>query len=160
MTPTTPRAAADRLVADALQRSLTNLIAVGLLVKQAGWTVTGSSSLCIRVLLNELADIARVATDNVAERTVTLGATPDGRPETLVRSQTMTTVPLGPIAVADAIHAIGTALALTIDQLHVGIEMTADADPITRDLLVITAADLEKYAWMLRVQTDLPRHES
>ncbi|MGH9203618.1 MAG: ferritin-like domain-containing protein [Vicinamibacterales bacterium] len=152
--PPTPRTAPDSLVSDALQRALTNLITLGLLVKQTKWNVTGVGSLCVRLLLNELADAARAAADNVAERTVTLGATPDGRPETLVRNQTMTTVPLGPIAVRDATRTLGTALAVTIDQLHVGIDMTTDADPLTRDLLVTTAAALEKHAWMLRAQTD------
>ena len=153
MEPTT-RPALDRVVADALQRALTNLITVGLLVRQAKWTVTGPSSLGVGALLGDLADAARVAADDVAQRTVTLGATPDGRPETLARNRTMTTVPLGPIAVPDAVRAVGTALAVTIDQLHVGIDMTADADPLTHDLLVSTAADLETRARMLRGQTE------
>ncbi len=70
--------------ATALDRALTDLIALGMLAKHAHWNVTGPSFRLLHATLADLANLVGDAADTVAERAITLGHHPDGRPETVV----------------------------------------------------------------------------
>jgi starvation-inducible DNA-binding protein len=139
-------------VCEILQHPLTNLITLSLLAKQAQWNVIGPSARSVSLQLEELAELARRAGDRVGERIATLGGSPDGRPESLAREVTMPTVAPERVGDREAVRLMAAALDVTINQLGVAIDMTTEADPVSRDLLVGAAAGFERQAWMLRAQ--------
>jgi len=62
-----------------LQATLTLLIDLSLLGKQAHWNVVGPHFRPLHLHLDEMVDAWREAADAVAERAVALGCAPDGR---------------------------------------------------------------------------------
>ena len=142
----------DGITAETLQTCLVNLLTVGLLAKQAHWNVVGPNFRSIHLQLDEVADYARAAADDVAERIATVGAHPDGRPSTISASNTMPTIELGTIREASAAKSMLAALDVAIEQLRTAVDMTADADPVSQGLLIDITAALEKHAWLLRAQ--------
>ncbi|MCA9152383.1 MAG: DNA starvation/stationary phase protection protein, partial [Planctomycetales bacterium] len=62
-----------------LQSCLYDLIDLALQGKEAHWNVLGPNFRSVHLQLDEIIDSARNASDEVAERIVTLGLSPDGR---------------------------------------------------------------------------------
>ncbi|MFD4251978.1 Dps family protein, partial [Amycolatopsis thermoflava] len=89
---------ATKTVATALQRTLTDLIDLGLLAKQAHWNVTGPHFRAVHLHLDELAATTREHADSVAERLAALGVSPDGRASTVAAESTLPGLPAGPLA--------------------------------------------------------------
>ncbi|MDQ0381594.1 Dps family protein [Amycolatopsis thermophila] len=143
---------ATKTVATALQRTLTDLIDLGLLAKQAHWNVTGPHFRDIHLHLDELADLAREHADGVAERLAALGVSPDGRASTVATESTLPGLPAGPLAGTAAVEAVTGVLAAAITGLRAGIEVTGEPDPVSQDLLIGITADLEKQHWMFQAQ--------
>jgi hypothetical protein len=71
------------LAASALQKLLPDLVAMSLNAKQAHWNLTGPTFLPMHALTEQIASDALRWADRVAERTVALGFTVDGRPGTV-----------------------------------------------------------------------------
>jgi starvation-inducible DNA-binding protein len=82
----------------ALAQTVTDLISLGLVAKQAHWNVVGPGFRNLHLLLDELADVARNGGDLVAERAVSRGHHPDGRPDTVARNNPFPSPRAGPIA--------------------------------------------------------------
>lgn len=136
-------------VATALDAALVDLINLGLVAKQAHWNVEGPTFRPLHVLLDEVADLARTAGDDVAERAITLGHHPDGRASTVATTSTLPNVPSGAIRDRDVIVTFGSILGTVVQQLHTTIDRFG-GDPVTQDLLTTIVAALEKQAWMIR----------
>jgi starvation-inducible DNA-binding protein len=143
--------ASDALAAN-LQRVLADLIALHLQGKQAHWTVVGRNFRDLHLQLDEIVDIAREASDTIAERMRALSAIPDGRTETVATAATLAPFPLGeqdvPVVVdliTERIYAVTT----TIRAVHDDVDAE---DPTTSDLLHAILEDLEKYAWMVSAE--------
>ncbi|WP_431923520.1 Dps family protein [Amycolatopsis tucumanensis] len=144
---------ATKTVATALQRTLTDLIDLGLLAKQAHWNVTGPHFRAVHLHLDELAATTREHADSVAERLAALGVSPDGRASTVAAESTLPGLPAGPLTDRAVVEAVTGILAATISGLRAGIEATGEPDPVSQDLLIGITADLEKQHWMFQAQT-------
>ncbi|HEY4458939.1 MAG TPA: ferritin-like domain-containing protein, partial [Pseudonocardiaceae bacterium] len=94
---------------------------------------------------------ARTASDDVAERAVTLGNAPDGRALTIAKESPLADVPAGQVKDTDALAHIVAVLTTVIDRIHERIGRL-DGDLVTQDLLIGIVAGLEKQRWMLRAQ--------
>ena len=70
---------ASAALSDNLQRVLTDLIALELVGKQIHWNVVGPNFRDIHLNLDDVVDIAREGSDEVAERMRAINAVPDGR---------------------------------------------------------------------------------
>jgi starvation-inducible DNA-binding protein len=136
-------------ITTALDAALIDLINLGMLAKQAHWNVEGPTFRPLHVLLDELADLARNAGDDVAERAITLGHHPDGRAATVAAASTLPNLTSGAIRDQEVITTFGSILSATVRQLHTTIDRTC-GDPVTQDLLTTIVAALEKQAWMIR----------
>ncbi|GAA2598458.1 DNA starvation/stationary phase protection protein [Winogradskya consettensis] len=155
--PTTQAFRATPAQADRLQRILVDLVALHLHGKQAHWNIVGTNFRDLHLQLDELVDLARDASDTIAERMRALDAIPDARPETVAATTTLTT--LGPDEIATD-HAIVLVTGL-INQTVATIRDVHDAvdseDPTTADILHGVIHDLEKQAWMLSAENAAPR---
>lgn len=145
---TTGFAASEELAGN-LQQVLVDLIALHLQGKQAHWNMVGPNFRDLHLQLDEIVDLARDASDTIAERMRALGATPDGRAPTVAATASLSPLPSGEIATSQAVDLMTTALrnaAGTIRRVHDQIDAE---DPSTSDLLHTIIDQLEKQAWML-----------
>jgi starvation-inducible DNA-binding protein len=136
-------------VAIALERTVTDLINLGLAAKQAHWNVVGPGFSNLHLLLDTLADAAREGGDRVAERFVTLGCSPDGRVGTVAASNPLPVLDPGPLRDTDAVHLFGEILEIITTRLYESIGVAA-SDLVTQGILIGAVERLETIAWMIR----------
>ncbi len=137
-----------------LQDSLANLIDLSLQGKQAHWNLVGRHFHSFHKQLDDIVDSARNASDDVAERIATLGVWADGRADSIHAQTSLERFPDGRQPVEAAITLIADRLATTIEHLRQGIKALGDIDPVSQDLLIGVAADLEKHLWMVQAQEE------
>ncbi|MBL1285885.1 DNA starvation/stationary phase protection protein [Streptomyces sp. NE06-03E] len=145
---------ADRkVVGDALQGALVDLVDLSLVAKQVHWNVVGPRFRSVHLQLDEVVDTARQHSDTVAERASAVGINPDGRSRTLAKTTAIDVVPDGWIKDVDAVRVLVDALRVVIDRMRERIEATDEPDPISQDILITLTADLEKHAWMFQAES-------
>jgi starvation-inducible DNA-binding protein len=143
-----------KIVVKDLQATLVELIDLSLLGKQAHWNVVGPNFRSIHLQLDEIVDTARLASDRVAERIATVGDAPDGRAGSVAKSSGLPDFPAGQVPVTDAVQHVSATVDAMSGRLTERILRMGDADPVSQDILISTADELEKQAWMLRAQLE------
>lgn len=139
-------------VTSILQKNLTNLIDLALLMKQAHWNVVGPNFRSIHLQLDEIIETIRDASDEVAERISALGIAADGRSSTVAEDSDLAAYPRDFVKVPETISLVADATKTVIDGLRDAIEKLGDLDPISEDLLIGVSAPMEKHLWMLQAQ--------
>jgi starvation-inducible DNA-binding protein len=140
-------------VAFRLQQSLVELIDLSLHAKQAHWNVVGPNFRSLHAQFDEITDMARLKADAVAERLAALRVSPNGTVVAVCES------PLEPFPVEwlSGPAAVKAMLA-RIDQVSrtnsMRIKEIRGIDPVAETILVDLAGELDKAAWMLRVQEE------
>ncbi|WP_328719058.1 DNA starvation/stationary phase protection protein [Streptomyces sp. NBC_00247] len=140
-------------VGEALQGALVDLVDLSLAAKQVHWNVVGPRFRSVHLQLDEVVDTARQHSDTVAERASAVGVNPDGRSATIARTTAIDVVPDGWIKDVDAVKVLVDALEIVIGRMRERIDVTADPDPVSQDILIAVAADLEKHAWMFQAES-------
>lgn len=138
--------------ADLLQGTLTTLLDLALNLKQAHWNVVGPNFRSVHLQLDEIIVTVRAATDEIAERIVTIGIAPDGRAKSVSAESVLSDFPNGFHQVAETVAQVGDQIKTAIDQVRQAIEKMADLDPISEDLLIATSSQMEKHLWMVQAQ--------
>lgn len=151
LTQAASRTASDSVVSD-LQATLIELVELSLQGKQAHWNVTGPNFRSVHLELDEIVDSARLASDRVAERIVTIGRSPDGRAGTIASTSALAPFPSGTVATAQVVEVIGTLIDEFAGRLRERIGRLGEIDPVSQGILVDVDEELEKQAWMLRAQ--------
>ena len=144
---------ARQTVGKVLQESLADFVDLSLTAKQWHWNVVGRNFREAHLHLDELVDLARTATDEVAERAATLGVSPDGRAETVAKSGGLPTTDEGWRQVEDVNEAVVATLATLIERMRERVRATEEPDPVTQDLLIAQTAKLEEAHWMWQAKT-------
>lgn len=144
---------AKTVVGPALQDSLADFVDLSLTAKQWHWNVVGTNFREAHLHLDELVDLARTASDEVAERAAALGVSPDGRAETVAKSSDLPTTEEGWRKVEDVNQAVVETLATLIARMRERIAVTDEPDPVTQDLLIAQTAKLEEAHWMWQAKT-------
>ncbi|MGW0858864.1 Dps family protein [Streptomyces sp. NPDC002690] len=142
-----------KVVGEALQGALVDLVDLSLAAKQVHWNVVGPRFRSVHLQLDEVVDTARQHSDTVAERASAIGVNPDGRSATIARTTAIDVVPSGWIKDVDAVKVLVDALKIVIGRMRERIDATADPDPVSQDTLIAVAADLEKHAWMFQAES-------
>ncbi|MFD5876959.1 Dps family protein [Streptomyces sp. NPDC060322] len=142
-----------KVVGDALQGALVDLVDLSLVAKQVHWNVVGPRFRSVHLQLDEVVDTARQHSDTVAERASAVGVNPDGRSRTLAKTTAIDVVPDGWIKDVDAVRVLVDALRVVIDRMRERIEATGEPDPVSQDILITLTADLEKHAWMFQAES-------
>jgi starvation-inducible DNA-binding protein len=144
---------ASQQLAAALQAILVDLIELHLQGKQAHWNVVGCNFRDLHLQLDQIIDDAREASDTIAERMRALGATPDGRCDTVSQSTNLPAFPEGEQNTATVVDLMTICLRTTVDTLRSLHDRIDAEDPSTADLLHAVINTLEKHAWMVRAQS-------
>ncbi|MEU0160985.1 DNA starvation/stationary phase protection protein [Streptomyces sp. NPDC006261] len=136
----------------ALQATLTDLLDLSLVAKQAHWNVYGPRFRSVHVQLDEAATVARNHADTVAERAAALGVSPDGRAGTIAGTSGVPAFPSGWTKDSDAVEALVHALSAVTGRLRERIAEIGPVDVVTEDLLIGLTADLEQQSWMFQAE--------
>ncbi|MEU3304793.1 MULTISPECIES: Dps family protein [unclassified Streptomyces] len=144
---------ARKVTGEALQGALVDLIDLALVAKQVHWNVVGPRFRSVHLQLDEVVTTARTHSDIVAERASAIGVTPDGRASTVAAASAIGKVPDGWIQDSDVVNTMVKALRAVIEGMRERIEVTAEPDPVSQDILIGLTADLEKHAWMFQAES-------
>lgn len=146
------RGEAKKVVAEALQGALVDLIDLSLVAKQAHWNVIGHQFRPIHLQLDELVAIAREHADAIAERAVALGINPDGRSATVAGTTSVQQPEAGWIEDGKVVATLTDILEGVAARLRARIAATDEPDPVSQDLLIAVAQDIDKQHWMFQAQ--------
>ncbi len=148
---------ASQELAEALQAVLTDMVALHLVGKQAHWNIVGPNFRDLHLNLDELVDIARAGTDEVAERMRALHVTPDGRPDQVAAATTLPEFPAGEILTTDAIGHVVKAIEAAVGTMRRVHDTVDENDPTSTDLLHSYIEKLEQQAWFMAAETWTPK---
>lgn len=135
-----------------LQKNLVALVDLALVLKQAHWNVVGKNFRSIHLQLDEIILTVRDGSDEVAERMVMIGFSPDGRSSTVAKATPLAEYKDGFVGVDGTIAAVADALQTTIKELRESIEKLDDLDLVSQDMLIAISSALEKHLWMVQAQ--------
>ncbi|WP_129358472.1 MULTISPECIES: Dps family protein [Micrococcaceae] len=147
---------APKELRDDLQKVLVDLIALHMVGKQAHWNIVGPNFRDLHLNLDEVVDIAREASDDVAERMRALHATPDGRPAVVAVDTTLPEMPQGEVLTTDAIDVVVRSLEATTGTMREVHDAVDEADPTSADILHGILEKLEQQAWFISAETRTP----
>jgi starvation-inducible DNA-binding protein len=143
---------ARRATGEALQGALVDLIDLSLLAKQAHWNLVGRNFRSLHLQLDDVVASARTYADLVAERAVAIGVNPDGRAQTVATKSALDTLDLGYLQDDKVIAGFIDRLGHVVVRMRERVDATAQADPITQDLLIDATKKLEMHSWMFQAQ--------
>jgi starvation-inducible DNA-binding protein len=141
-----------KIVGEALQGALVDLVDLSLLGKQVHWNIIGPRFRSIHLQLDEVVSSARTASDTVAERAAAIGVTPDGRAGTVAKTSGIDTVTDGWVKDNEVVEIMVAALHSVITRMRERIQSTDEPDLVTQDLLIGITRDLEKSQWMFQAE--------
>ncbi|WP_432546839.1 Dps family protein [Kineococcus sp. SYSU DK004] len=141
-------------VATILQDRLFALTDLHLTLKHVHWNVVGPHFIAVHEMLDPQVDAVREMSDQVAERVATLGASPSGTPGALVRSRSWDDYSIGRAGAIEHLGALDLVYSGVIGDHRRAIEETGDLDPVTEDLLIGQAGQLEQYHWFVRAHLE------
>ncbi len=140
--------------ASALHNLVPELVALGMLAKQAHWNLTGPCFLPLHALTDELAADVISWTDRVAERAVALEYSVDARPSTVAAAAPW--FPAGPVNDVEVVAELADQLGSVAATAHRALEVLGAIDPVGHDITVQLIEGIEKYRWMLRAHNHWP----
>jgi len=106
----------------------------------------------VHLQLDEILLSVREGTDSIAERSVMIGHSPDGRAATIAEKSALATYTEGFVNIDDTVGAVADALETAIASLRGSIEKLDDLDLISQDMLIAISSELEKHLWMVQAQ--------
>lgn len=141
-----------RIVADALQPTLVDLIDLALTGKQLHWAVVGPRFKPVHEHLDELIEEHRTYSDMVAEYMSTVGIVPDGRAVRVASDSQMDPVDLAFLDDSTVIELMTRRIDDTVTSIRERLEPVGEVDMAAQDLLIEVTRVLDKQLWMTSAQ--------
>lgn len=148
-----PTTTLPAIVETSLQQALVDLVDLALQGKQAHWNLHGPHFRSVHLQLDEIIAEVRAGSDEVAERLVAIGGTPDARAATVAEGSGLPQLDGGPLATDKVIRMFEERLQGVADRIKERLDELDETDHLSADLLIGIARGLEKQAWMLRAST-------
>ncbi|MCF6522375.1 Dps family protein [Streptomyces sp. JJ36] len=143
-----------KIIGEALQGSLVDLVDLALVTKQIHWNVVGPRFRSIHLQLDDVVSTARKHSDVVAERASALGISPDGRSGTVSAGSAIGPVKEGWQQDREAVRTLAEALYSVIVKARERMAAVGRVDPVTEDVFIALVGDLEKHHWMFVAEND------
>jgi starvation-inducible DNA-binding protein len=119
-------------------------------VRMAHWTVRGPHFAALHALFETFYDQLGTATDDIAERVVQLGGTPEGTTQQVGEKSRLDAYPTGLRDGMDHVKALADRYAALAATVRAGIDAADEAgDADTADLMTGLSRTLDKALWML-----------
>jgi len=144
---------AERVTA-LLQDRLNSLNDLALTLKHVHWNVTGPNFIAVHTMLDPQVEAVRAMTDAAAERIATLGGSPVGTPGALVKQRDWDDYSIGRDSAIAHLGALDVVYAGIIEAHRAAIEETEELDPVTQDMLIGQAGQLEQFHWFVRAHLE------
>lgn len=141
-----------KIVGEALQGALMDLIDLSLVAKQVHWNIVGARFRSVHLQLDEVVDTARSHSDVVAERAAALGLSPDGRAATVAAGSGISTAPEGWEQDDKAVRTMVDALGAVITRMRPRMDAVGEVDSVSEDVLIQITKELEKHHWMFQAE--------
>jgi starvation-inducible DNA-binding protein len=141
-------------IADLLQKQLSTYNDLHLTLKHVHWNVVGPNFIGVHEMIDPQVDLVRGYADEVAERIATLGGSPQGTPGSILKDRTWDDYSVGRDTVQAHLAALDLVYNGVIEDTRKGIEETEKLDPVTQDILIDHAAELEKFQWFVRAHLE------
>jgi starvation-inducible DNA-binding protein len=149
-----PDAAAD--VIELLQGRLNALNDLALTLKHVHWNVVGPHFIAVHTMLDPQVEAVRGMVDELAERIATLGGSPVGTPGALVAQRTWDDYAVGRADTGTHLIALDHVYTGVLEDYRDAIEKTDEPDPVSQDLLIGHAGQLEQFHWFIRAHLETP----
>jgi starvation-inducible DNA-binding protein len=147
-----PDAAAE--VVSLLQDRLNALNDLALTLKHIHWNVVGPHFIAVHTMLDPQVDAVRIMVDETAERIATLGGSPIGTPGAMVAARRWDDYSIGRADAIAHLAALDLVYSGLIEDQREAIEQTDEPDPVTQDMLIKHAGELEQFHWFVRAHLE------
>jgi starvation-inducible DNA-binding protein len=137
-----------------LQGRLNALNDLALTLKHVHWNVVGPNFIGVHLMLDPQVDAVRLMVDATAERIATLGGSPIGTPGALVAARSWDDYSIGRADAIAHLGALDLVYAGVIEDHREAIEKTDEPDPVTQDMLIEQAGQLEQFHWFVRAHLE------
>jgi starvation-inducible DNA-binding protein len=141
-------------VIEVLQDRLNALNDLALTLKHIHWNVVGPQFISVHTMLDPQVDAVRLMADETAERIATLGGSPSGTPGALVAARSWDDYSLGRDGALAHLGALDLVYAGVIEAHRKAIATTDEPDPVTQDMLIGQAGQLEQFHWFVRAHLE------
>ncbi|WP_062205695.1 Dps family protein [Streptomyces sp. NBRC 109706] len=141
-----------KVVGEALQGALVDLIDLSLVAKQTHWNIIGPRFRSVHLQLDDVVTTARAHSDTVAERSAALGVPPDGRAATVAAGTGIGDAPEGWQRDDAAVRSMVDALGAVILRMRERLDEVGPVDSVSEDVLIQITKDLEKHHWMFQAE--------
>ena len=126
-----------------------------LTLKHVHWNVVGPHFIAVHEMLDPQVDAVRAMTDATAERIATLGGVADRHARRAGRSTARgTTTPSAGPAPSSTSAPSTSSTPGVIEGHRKAIDATEDPDPVTQDMLIGQAGQLELFHWFVRAHLE------
>lgn len=139
---------------DGLQERLTDYNDLHLILKHAHWNVTGPNFIAVHEMLDPQVDLVRGYADEVAERISTLGGAPIGTPEGHAADRTPLQYERTTGNALQHIADLNKTYTQVLNGVRDSMGVAGPIDPVTEDIYIAQAAELEKFQWFLRAHLE------
>ena len=112
-----------------LQKVLVDLIELHLQGKHAHCDLVGTNFRDLRSQLDEIVDIAREASDTIAERMRALNAVPNGRSDTVTASTTLPAIPPAELSTTETVDLVTARVYAAVNTMRTVHDDVDAADP-------------------------------
>jgi len=124
-------------------------------VRMAHWTVRGPHFAALHTLFETFYNQLDEVTDDIAERVIQIGGTPDGTTQLVAAKSRLEAYPADLRDGIDHVKALTARYAALAKTVRAGIDTTDEAgDADTADLLTGLSRTLDKALWMLEAHLD------
>jgi starvation-inducible DNA-binding protein len=143
----------EKLVAT-LQQRLSAYNDLHLTLKHVHWNVVGPNFIGVHEMLDPQIDLVRGYADEVAERIATLGLAPRGTVDAIIKDRTWDDYALDRDTVTAHLAALDLVYNGVVGDVRKAIEVAGGIDPVSEDMLIGQAAELEKFQWFIRAHLE------
>jgi len=144
---------ADQVI-ELLQKQLSCYNDLHLTLKHVHWNVVGPNFIGVHEMIDPQVALARGYADEVAERIATLGGSPKGTPGAILDDRTWDDYSIGRDCVQAHLSALDLVYNGVIEDTRKAIDETEELDPVTNDMLIGHAAEMEKFQWFVRAHLE------
>ncbi len=140
--------------AELLQKALSRYNDLHLTLKHVHWNVVGPNFIGVHEMIDPQVELVRGYADEVAERIAALGASPQGTPGAIQNDRTWDDYSVGRDTVQAHLAALDLVYIGVIEDTRKSIERVGELDPVTEDMLIGHAGELEKFQWFVRAHLE------
>ena len=147
---------AGRATAECLQERLVAVSDLSLVLKHIHWNVVGPAFIGVHQMVDEQVKGVQKMVDVLAERIAALGESPNALAGTIASTRSWDEYSIGRGTVMQHLGGLDLVYQGVLGSHRDAIERLETLDPVSQDIVVGQAAELESYHWFVRSHLETP----